>query len=279
MKYFLRVFGFLFFSFMGGAVGANLVYTSAGQAAYQMISVWTGAAGSSIPPWPNSHFGFGGVKTSSQSITPFASPSAIGGWGGYFATRASDNDSSGNTYPSGLNTLAVLDATGTGVWGNYIQGEMTTSSTHQLLNTESSIYNSVTPVTNVDPFNLNVGNLNVNLRLDCGTGQASPTNCGTALQVLNNGAKYSNPPIMVGSNSIDTSLNANPPAIAVPTTYSMAWYASAGVIGSSIFSGSGSPAGVVTCTNRCLYLRTDGAAGSTLYVNETGGGTSGWAAK
>ena len=49
--------------------------------------------------------------------------------------------------------------------------------------------------------------------------------------------------------------------------------------GASILSGAGSPEGKVSCTARCLYIRTDGGVGSTLYVNETGGGTSGWAAK
>ncbi|HTP90472.1 MAG TPA: hypothetical protein VMJ52_01965, partial [Xanthobacteraceae bacterium] len=46
-----------------------------------------------------------------------------------------------------------------------------------------------------------------------------------------------------------------------------------------IFSGAGSPEGSVSCATRCLYIRTDGGRGSTLYVNETGGGISGWVAK
>ena len=46
-----------------------------------------------------------------------------------------------------------------------------------------------------------------------------------------------------------------------------------------ILSGAGSPEGLVSCATRCLYLRTDGGKGSTLYVNETGGGVRGWAAK
>jgi hypothetical protein len=49
--------------------------------------------------------------------------------------------------------------------------------------------------------------------------------------------------------------------------------------GASILTGTGSPAGRVPCATRCIYLRVDGGANSTLYVNETGGGTSGWAAK
>jgi hypothetical protein len=49
--------------------------------------------------------------------------------------------------------------------------------------------------------------------------------------------------------------------------------------GASIFTGVGSPSGTVSCLTRCLYIRTDGGANSTLYVNETGGGMSGWVTK
>lgn len=51
------------------------------------------------------------------------------------------------------------------------------------------------------------------------------------------------------------------------------------LLGASILTGAGSPAGTVFCQTRCLYLRIDGGANTTLYVNETGGGTSGWVAK
>jgi hypothetical protein len=49
--------------------------------------------------------------------------------------------------------------------------------------------------------------------------------------------------------------------------------------GAAILTGAGSPAGVVSCSTRCLFLRTDGGPNTTLYVNETGGGTTGWVAK
>jgi hypothetical protein len=52
-------------------------------------------------------------------------------------------------------------------------------------------------------------------------------------------------------------------------------------IGSStvIKTGSGSPEGVVTAPIGSLYTRTDGSAGSTLYVKESGSGNTGWSAK
>lgn len=44
-------------------------------------------------------------------------------------------------------------------------------------------------------------------------------------------------------------------------------------------SGAGSPEGVVTGAVGSLYTRTDGGAGSTLYVKESGAGNVGWVAK
>lgn len=44
--------------------------------------------------------------------------------------------------------------------------------------------------------------------------------------------------------------------------------------------GEGSPAGVVVANVGSVYLRTDGGAGTTLYVKESGSGSSaGWAGK
>lgn len=46
-----------------------------------------------------------------------------------------------------------------------------------------------------------------------------------------------------------------------------------------IFSGTGSPEGVVTAKVGSLYLRTNGGASTTLYVKESGTGNTGWVAK
>lgn len=69
----------------------------------------------------------------------------------------------------------------------------------------------------------------------------------------------------------------------------------AGVVGSTVFqvtnggvvtvngvtqrSGAGSPEGVVTAVPGSLFFRTDGGAGATFYVKETGTGNTGWIAK
>lgn len=43
--------------------------------------------------------------------------------------------------------------------------------------------------------------------------------------------------------------------------------------------GEGSPEGVVTANQGCLYLRTDGGASTSLYVKTSGTGNTGWTAK
>lgn len=47
----------------------------------------------------------------------------------------------------------------------------------------------------------------------------------------------------------------------------------------TVMSGSGSPEGVVTAVVGRIYLRSDGGAGTTLYIKESGTGNTGWIAK
>lgn len=51
------------------------------------------------------------------------------------------------------------------------------------------------------------------------------------------------------------------------------------VSGKPIYSGTGSPESVVSASVGSLYLRTDGGAGTTLYVKESGSGNTGWVGK
>ena len=44
-------------------------------------------------------------------------------------------------------------------------------------------------------------------------------------------------------------------------------------------SGTGSPEGVVTAGVGTIYLRTDGGVSTTLYVETSGAGNTGWTAK
>lgn len=49
--------------------------------------------------------------------------------------------------------------------------------------------------------------------------------------------------------------------------------------GLRITAGSGTPEGAVTAPVGSLFLRSDGGAGTSLYVKESGTGNTGWAAK
>lgn len=46
----------------------------------------------------------------------------------------------------------------------------------------------------------------------------------------------------------------------------------------SLYAGTGTPEGAVTADVGSLYLRTNGAAGTTLYIKESGSGNTGWSA-
>ena len=50
-------------------------------------------------------------------------------------------------------------------------------------------------------------------------------------------------------------------------------------INGRIRTGSGTPEGVVAAPVGTLFLRSNGAATTTLYVKETGTGNTGWVAK
>jgi hypothetical protein len=46
-----------------------------------------------------------------------------------------------------------------------------------------------------------------------------------------------------------------------------------------VLSGTGSPEGVYTAHIGALFLRTDGSANTTLYIKESGTGSTGWVGK
>ena len=57
------------------------------------------------------------------------------------------------------------------------------------------------------------------------------------------------------------------------------WGSSVPNISNGIYTGSGSPNGVVAASTGSMYLNTSGAGGTTLYVKESGTGNSGWVGK
>jgi hypothetical protein len=49
--------------------------------------------------------------------------------------------------------------------------------------------------------------------------------------------------------------------------------------GNQISAGSGTPEGVVTASKGSIFMRTNGGAGTCMYVKETSTGNTGWVAK
>jgi hypothetical protein len=47
----------------------------------------------------------------------------------------------------------------------------------------------------------------------------------------------------------------------------------------TVRAGAGTPEGAVTAAIGSMFLRTDGGAGTTLYIKESGAGNTGWVAK
>jgi len=74
-----------------------------------------------------------------------------------------------------------------------------------------------------------------------------------------------------GTHGAMTATSASAPLVHVGTT----------TLAPIIFSGKGSPEGVVLASVGSMYLRTDGGAGTSFYVKETGAGQTrtGWVAK
>lgn len=92
--------------------------------------------------------------------------------------------------------------------------------------------------------------------------------------------KVSNPQILDGFGKFRVPVYIETPVIAEVTGFGNAPDHVTGIIQPAIiFNGTGSPEGVVTASIGALYTRTDGGAGTTLYVKESGTGNTGWVAK
>lgn len=109
-----------------------------------------------------------------------------------------------------------------------------------------------------------------------GTGIPTHTGADTwAVTTIGNGLKYVGTTLSAGeSGTEDSSTFLRGDGV---WSNSLAGPISLG--SSSIIPGSGDPEGVVTAAVGSLFLRSDGGAGTTLYVKESGAGNTGWVAK
>jgi hypothetical protein len=164
------------------------------------------------------------------------------GWTSVFAARSSDNT---NVTPQTIipnNNIVVHDNTSIAhlTWSGYDATYITATAiaaTH--LGREISIFNNGAACGAEDPFTLNPTRGCVALRTDCAvSGALGLNNCGPAFDIVNNGAKNSSG-INVANNALDTSVTANPDALAMPNPYSISWYNAAGAKTWQMFAGIG----------------------------------------
>jgi hypothetical protein len=166
--------------------------------------------------------------------------SPVGNWGALFAARSSDNPSGSVQNVIGLNSLVVHDSTGTGhnTWSTYMAGYIASGSTNSHhINLECSVFNNGGVATE-DPFNVNPLGSAVIIRLDnSASGGLGGNSISAAMDIVNNGAQCISG-IVFGSNSLDTSVNPTPPALALPTGYATKWYSAAATVAGLIYEDS-----------------------------------------
>lgn len=99
-------------------------------------------------------------------------------------------------------------------------------------------------------------------------------NCAYGLQreVGGGGGGFTGQLLYTGNNFDSSTGDVN--SIGVASALRVGFNASA--LGTNLFSGTGSPEGVVTARIGCQYLRTDGGQGTVLYYKESGTGATGW---
>lgn len=87
--------------------------------------------------------------------------------------------------------------------------------------------------------------------------------------------------MVTGGGDILPSLDLGPNIGSASLRYAVGYFGVLGIRTSgstvaSIAAGTGDPEGVLTANVGCVWLRTDGGSGTTMYVKETGSGNTGW---
>jgi hypothetical protein len=261
--------GALLSGFLGGVVAQSISPAVVAAAQTAVTAAQAIVAGHPNPSWTFIY--------APGPAAPLRATDTNGRRSGQFSSRTSDNPGSNTDTTIPLECLVVNDnmITGHQSWCLYEQANLLSTAVKSYhINHESSVA-SFWPAVGADPFTPNpLGSVYVQ-RLDSGVGSgATPNNITAYLSLVTNGAKAKTG-IIIGNDALD----GNNEAIAMATGHRINWYSAPKTIAAQILSGPGSPIGAVSCLGRCLYIRTDGVSKSTLYVNETGTGTSGWVAK
>jgi len=103
-----------------------------------------------------------------------------------------------------------------------------------------------------------------------------PTNNNESISILNRTREAA---VCAQTNCASAEESAEAAAISAYAASVSAGQAAASAALGVIIQGIGSPEGVVVGTVGTLYTDKNGAAGTTLYVKESGSGNTGWSAK
>lgn len=155
------------------------------------------------------------------------------------------------------NKTGVGSRTGGGSWGIYGECDKTVNNGANCYAIEVDVMTTINNTNNPDPFTQGPY---IGSQIGCGSGLSSPANfhCSAAIQIVANSQPF-NAGIVFINNSLATGAAGGINAVAMPLTYSLAWYSSANTAQGSI---------TVDNTNN-LNLNT----GGTIKVNGTGGVT------
>lgn len=194
-------------------------------------NLYVGSAAQGRSTWLN-QVGAAGLDYSEVSSAVFINPN--GGSAVVVGARMSD-ENTGLTAILPLQNFVYVDtnASNKRSWNYYEQAKLASGATGYHISEESSIQSYWTAV-DVDPYDYNdLGSTTVK-RLDSGIGtyaggsgyETQPNNISSYIQCINNdaGARTG---ILFGDNSLDTTASRIPPALAMPTNYSITWYRSA----------------------------------------------------
>lgn len=239
---------------------------------------------SAIGPGTNSWCNTLEPGTDSSLVNSVYSISPTGRAAGLFAARTSDLPAAGEAtcvqlIVSSDNALNACLEQGLMISG-YVSASAASGFNHT--NSINYIANSAASV-GADPYNITPSGSVWNQQYASGNGGfvASPNNLTGAIAVINNTGKF-NSGIVFQSTALDTSVNANPDALALPYSYSISWYNAAAAKTWQIYSSSGangnlnitSPGtGAVTAFNNIQSFQNKNGAAS-LAVNNQNNGSS-----
>lgn len=184
--------------------------------------------------------------------------------------KSSDMTSGSGTRP--FTVFNIMDTYNAGAatfsnWAEYVQSTLQTGTANlaQHLQREMSIINGwPLAASREDPFNNNVINQTINLRMDC-VGGVLLHPCETAMDIVNNGQVYEQG-IVIQNGALDTAAGRIAPVLSMPPNTGLKWFTAANTVGSQIFTDTNGNLLYKAGTNNYLM----GVAGSGFQASQMG---------